>query len=108
MPIKSLLTEEAVLPGAGRVLVRDLISTIDAAVDEVQIVYFDVVASAQIVRVLILLLRHDVGVDVVEWAVRVQTVLVQVVRPPISHSLAGRHFVVVVLELVIVAAVDIA
>lgn len=46
----------------------DLIATVDAAINQVQVVDFDV-ASAEIVRVLVLLLSHDVGADIIERAV---------------------------------------
>lgn len=105
MPIEGLLTEHSrsTLSRAGAVLV----SIVDAAVDKVQVVDFDV-ATAQVVGVLILLLCHDVGIDVVEGTVRVQAILVQIVRPPISHSLAHRQLIVIVLELVIIAAINVA
>lgn len=88
--------------------ISDFISVINAAVYQVQVVHFDV-SSAKIVRVLILLLGHNVGIDVVvERAVGMETVFVQVVRSSISHSLADWHFIFIVLELVIIATVDVA
>ena len=49
-------------------LIRYIISIINAAIDKVQVIYFNV-SSSYIVRVLILLLSHYVRIDVVEWTV---------------------------------------
>lgn len=102
MSIECFLSKHSrsTLSRTGRVLVGDLIAAVDASVDQVQVVHFDV-ASAEIVRVL------DVRVDVVVRAVRMESVLVQVVCPTISHSLAYWHLIFVVLKLVIITTVDI-
>lgn len=86
-----------------RTLICDLKATLDTVINEIQIVDF----SHVVVGALILLLRHDVGTDVPEGTIRMQTMLVEIVRSSITHSLANWHFAIV-LELVIVAAVDVA
>lgn len=88
-------------------LTRDIVSAVNTTVDKVQIVNFNV-STANIVAVVVLLLGSNVWVDVVEGAVRMHPVLVQIVCTPISHSLANWQLIIVLLELVIVAAVDVA
>jgi hypothetical protein len=97
MTIKSLLAKHSpsICSRTGRVFV----SVVDAAVDQVQVVDFDV--SSSVVGILVLLLSHDVGVDVVERTVGVEAILVEVVGPPIS--LAVWQFII--LEFVFVTAI---
>lgn len=106
MSVERFLAEHsrATLSRAGRVLV---VPTVDATVDQIEIVDFDV-ASSHVVGVLILLLGHDIGTNVVVGTVRVDSVLVQVVCAPVSRSLADWHLIFILLELVVVAAVDVA
>lgn len=103
VPVERLLSERSrsSLSGDRGVLVS---MVVDASIDKVEVVNF-YVAGPDIVRVLVLL-RHDVGVDIIEWTVGMESVLVEIIRP--SHSLADWTFIVVVLEFVIVAAVDVA
>ena len=68
MSIEGFLSKhpQSTLTRTRRVLVVNLIATVDTSVDQVQVVNFNVVAIAEIVRVLVLL---DVRVDVVKRAV---------------------------------------
>lgn len=100
--IKRLLSKlSSVLAWTCRVLIRVLIMVIDATVNKVQIVHFDV-ATTKIIGLLILFLYQYVGiVHVVKWTAG----FVQIVCPSISYALTCRDFVFIVFEFVIITRV---